>query len=130
MSTSNRISQVIKNVGILTKERDRASAKAQKSCGSKTNEMVMIIKEQALKCEEERHWLMSKLVKLTSINQVLEREVEAEVKYGPYSISCMPLRCNLMTGVDCGWWELQQQLTQKDERVKPLILCLQQGIDL
>ncbi|KAI8460943.1 hypothetical protein BY996DRAFT_8683516 [Phakopsora pachyrhizi] len=116
MSTSNKISQVIKKVSNLTKERDRASAKVQKSWGSKTNEMVRIIKEQALKCEEERHWLMSKLVKLTSINQVLEREVEAEVKYGPYSIFCMPLRCNLMTGVDCGWWGLQQQLTQKDER--------------
>ncbi|KAI8456817.1 hypothetical protein BY996DRAFT_8439468 [Phakopsora pachyrhizi] len=39
----------------------------------KTNEMVRIIKEQALKIEEERHWLTSKLVKLTSSNQVLER---------------------------------------------------------
>ncbi|CAH7688460.1 hypothetical protein PPACK8108_LOCUS23430 [Phakopsora pachyrhizi] len=127
MSTSNKISQ---KVGDLTKERDRASAKAQKSWGRKTNEMVGIIKEQALKFEEERHWLISKLVKLTSSNQVLEKEVEAEVKYGPYSISCMPLRCNLMTGVDCGWWELQQQLTQKDERVKFLLPCLQQGIGL
>ncbi|KAI8450570.1 hypothetical protein BY996DRAFT_6622421 [Phakopsora pachyrhizi] len=36
-------------------------------------EMVRIIKEQALKIEEERHWLTSKLVKLTSSNQVLER---------------------------------------------------------
>ncbi|KAI8445400.1 hypothetical protein BY996DRAFT_6502700 [Phakopsora pachyrhizi] len=80
--------------------------------------MDRIIKEQALKCEEERHWLTSKLVKLTSSNQVLEREVEAELK------------CNLMTGVDCGWWELQQQLTQKDERFKLLLPCLQQGIGL
>ncbi|CAH7676845.1 hypothetical protein BY996DRAFT_6558294 [Phakopsora pachyrhizi] len=39
-------------VGDLTKERDRASAEAQKSGGSKTNEMVRIIKEQALKFEE------------------------------------------------------------------------------
>ncbi|CAH7666250.1 hypothetical protein PPACK8108_LOCUS586 [Phakopsora pachyrhizi] len=45
-----------------------------KSRGSITNEMVRIIKEQALKIEEERHWLTSKLVKLTSSNQVLERE--------------------------------------------------------
>ncbi|KAI8455617.1 hypothetical protein BY996DRAFT_6508141 [Phakopsora pachyrhizi] len=60
-------------VGDLTKERDRASAKAQKSRGSKTNEMFRIIKEQALKIEEDRHWLTSKLVKLTSSNQVLER---------------------------------------------------------
>ncbi|CAH7670704.1 hypothetical protein PPACK8108_LOCUS5428 [Phakopsora pachyrhizi] len=127
MSTSNKISQ---KVGNLTKEIDRASAKAQKSGGSKTNETDRIIKEQALKCEEERHWLRSKLVKLTSSNQVLEREVEAEVKYGPYGIPCMPLRCNLMTGVDCGWWKLQQQLTQKDERVKLLLPCLQQGIGL
>ncbi|CAH7668339.1 hypothetical protein PPACK8108_LOCUS2837 [Phakopsora pachyrhizi] len=112
-------------VGDLTKERDRASAKAQKPWGSKNNEMVSIIKEQALKCEEERPWLMGKLVKLTSSNQVLEREVEAEVKYGPFSISFMPLRCNLMTGVDCGWWELQQQITQKDERVKLLLPYLQ-----
>ncbi|CAH7668424.1 hypothetical protein PPACK8108_LOCUS2931 [Phakopsora pachyrhizi] len=44
-----------KKVGDLTKERDGASAKAQKSGGSKTNEMVGIIKEQALKFEEERH---------------------------------------------------------------------------
>ncbi|KAI8455537.1 hypothetical protein BY996DRAFT_6413076 [Phakopsora pachyrhizi] len=102
MSTSNNISQVIKKVGDLTKERDRASAKAQKSGGSKTNEMVRIIKEQALKFEEERHWLTSKLVKLTSSNQVLEREVEVEVKYGTYSIPCMALKCNLMPGVDCG----------------------------
>ncbi|KAI8451740.1 hypothetical protein BY996DRAFT_6620506 [Phakopsora pachyrhizi] len=36
MSTSNKISQ---KVGDLTKERDGASAKAQKSGGSKTNEM-------------------------------------------------------------------------------------------
>ncbi|CAH7686168.1 hypothetical protein PPACK8108_LOCUS20783 [Phakopsora pachyrhizi] len=62
-------------VGDLTKERDRASAKAQKSGGSKTNEMVRIIKEQALRFEEERHWLTSKLVKLTSSNQVLERGI-------------------------------------------------------
>ncbi|KAI8443370.1 hypothetical protein BY996DRAFT_6439114 [Phakopsora pachyrhizi] len=55
MSTSNKISQVIKVFGDLTKERDGASAKAQKSGGSKTNEMVGIIKEQALKFEEERH---------------------------------------------------------------------------
>ncbi|CAH7690263.1 hypothetical protein PPACK8108_LOCUS25555 [Phakopsora pachyrhizi] len=60
-------------VGDLTKKRDRASAKAQKSGGSKTNEMVRIIKEQALKFEEGRHWLTSKLVKLTTSNQVLER---------------------------------------------------------
>ncbi|CAH7666624.1 hypothetical protein PPACK8108_LOCUS972 [Phakopsora pachyrhizi] len=60
-------------IGDLTKERDRAYAKAQKSRGSKTNEMVRIIKDQALKFEEERHWLTSKLVKLTSSNQVLER---------------------------------------------------------
>ncbi|CAH7666691.1 hypothetical protein PPACK8108_LOCUS1042 [Phakopsora pachyrhizi] len=52
---------------------NRASAKAQKSGGSKTNEMVRIIKEQALKFEEGRHWLTSKLVKLTTSNQVLER---------------------------------------------------------
>ncbi|KAI8457077.1 hypothetical protein BY996DRAFT_6411901 [Phakopsora pachyrhizi] len=90
-------------VGDLTKERDRASAKTQKSGGSKTNEMFKIIKEQALKFEEESHWLMSKLVKLTSSNQVLGREVEAEVKYGPYSIPCMPLKCNLIPGMDCGW---------------------------
>ncbi|CAH7690653.1 hypothetical protein PPACK8108_LOCUS26065 [Phakopsora pachyrhizi] len=127
MSTSNKI---IQEVGNLTKEIDRASAKAQKSGGSKTNEMDRIIKEQALKCEEEGHWLTSKLVKLTSSNQVLEREVEAEVKYGPYSIPCMPLRCNLMRAVDFGWWELQQQLTQKDKRVKLLLPCLQQGIGL
>ncbi|KAI8459026.1 hypothetical protein BY996DRAFT_6410461 [Phakopsora pachyrhizi] len=93
----------IQKVGDLPKERDRASAKAQKSGGSKINEMVRIIKEQALKFEEERHWLTSKLVKLTSSNQVLEREVEAEVKYGPYRIPCMPLKCNLIPGVDCGW---------------------------
>ncbi|KAI8452899.1 hypothetical protein BY996DRAFT_6415102 [Phakopsora pachyrhizi] len=65
----------IQKVGDLTKERDRASAKAQKSGGSKTNEMVRIIKEQALRFEEERHWLTSKLVKLTSSNQVLERGI-------------------------------------------------------
>ncbi|KAI8443072.1 hypothetical protein BY996DRAFT_6487211 [Phakopsora pachyrhizi] len=40
MSTSNKISQVIKVFGDLTKERDGASAKAQKSGGSKTNEMI------------------------------------------------------------------------------------------
>ncbi|CAH7687021.1 hypothetical protein BY996DRAFT_6598564 [Phakopsora pachyrhizi] len=40
---------------------------------AKTNEMARIIKEKALKFEEERHWLTSKLVKLTSSNQVLER---------------------------------------------------------
>ncbi|KAI8452252.1 hypothetical protein BY996DRAFT_6604035 [Phakopsora pachyrhizi] len=62
-------------IGDLTKERDRASAKAQKSGGSETNEMVRIIKKQALKFEEERHWLTSKLVKLTSSNQVLERGI-------------------------------------------------------
>ncbi|KAI8442892.1 hypothetical protein BY996DRAFT_6508633 [Phakopsora pachyrhizi] len=45
----------------------------QKINSNKTNEMVRIIKEQALKIEEERHWLTSKLVKLTSSNQVLER---------------------------------------------------------
>ncbi|CAH7670920.1 hypothetical protein PPACK8108_LOCUS5667 [Phakopsora pachyrhizi] len=39
-----------------------------------TNEMDRIIKEKALKCEEERQWLTSKLVKLTSSNKVLERE--------------------------------------------------------
>ncbi|CAH7672215.1 hypothetical protein PPACK8108_LOCUS7026 [Phakopsora pachyrhizi] len=124
------LSPQFKKVGNLTKEIDRASAKAQKSGGSKTNEMERIIKEQAIKCEEEGHWLTSKLVKLTSSNQVLEREVEAEVKYGPYSIPCMPLRCNLMRAVDCGWWELQQQLTKKDKRVKLLLPCLQQGIGL
>ncbi|CAH7689098.1 hypothetical protein PPACK8108_LOCUS24165 [Phakopsora pachyrhizi] len=127
---SAHLSPQFKKVGNLTKEIDRAPAKAQKSGGSKTNEMDRIIKEQALKCEEEGHWLTSKLVKLTSSNQVLEREVEAEVKYGPYSIPCMPLRCNLMRAVDCGWWELQQQLTQKDKRVKLLLPCLQQGIGL
>ncbi|CAH7681699.1 hypothetical protein PPACK8108_LOCUS14339 [Phakopsora pachyrhizi] len=42
---------------------------------AKTNEMVRIIKEQALNFEEERHWLTSKLVKLTSSNQVLERGI-------------------------------------------------------
>ncbi|CAH7689054.1 hypothetical protein PPACK8108_LOCUS24113 [Phakopsora pachyrhizi] len=61
------------SVGDLTKEKDKASAKAQKYGGSKTNEMVRIIKEQALKFEEEMHWLTSNLVKLTSSNQVLER---------------------------------------------------------
>ncbi|CAH7688874.1 hypothetical protein PPACK8108_LOCUS23909 [Phakopsora pachyrhizi] len=60
-------------IGDITRERGRESAKAQKSGGSKTIEMVRIIKEQALKFEEERHWLTSKLVKLTSSNQVLER---------------------------------------------------------
>ncbi|KAI8457556.1 hypothetical protein BY996DRAFT_6411545 [Phakopsora pachyrhizi] len=60
-------------LGDLTKEKDKASAKAQKYGGSKTNEMVRIIKEQALKFEEEMHWLTSNLVKLTSSNQVLER---------------------------------------------------------
>ncbi|KAI8442764.1 hypothetical protein BY996DRAFT_6428852 [Phakopsora pachyrhizi] len=40
-----------KKVGDLTKERDKASAKGQKSGGSKNNEMVRIIKEQALKFE-------------------------------------------------------------------------------
>ncbi|KAI8455419.1 hypothetical protein BY996DRAFT_6514895 [Phakopsora pachyrhizi] len=63
-----RLSKLVhQKITILT------SAKAQKSGGSKTNEMVRIIKEQALKFEEERHWLTSKLVKLTSSNQVLER---------------------------------------------------------
>ncbi|CAH7667851.1 hypothetical protein PPACK8108_LOCUS2285 [Phakopsora pachyrhizi] len=100
---SQQIDRLMEKVGDLPKERDRASAKAQKSGGSKINEMVRIIKEQALKFEEERHWLTSKLVKLTSSNQVLEREVEAEVKYGPYRIPCMPLKCNLIPGVDCGW---------------------------
>ncbi|CAH7669109.1 hypothetical protein PPACK8108_LOCUS3679 [Phakopsora pachyrhizi] len=38
------------------------------------SKMFKIIKEQALKFEEESHWLMSKLVKLTSSNQVLGRE--------------------------------------------------------
>ncbi|KAI8448770.1 hypothetical protein BY996DRAFT_6419340 [Phakopsora pachyrhizi] len=38
-------------VGDLTKERDKASAKGQKSGGRKNNEMVRIIKEQALKFE-------------------------------------------------------------------------------
>ncbi|KAI8459399.1 hypothetical protein BY996DRAFT_6491280 [Phakopsora pachyrhizi] len=88
---------------VLIKKKDKASAKGQKSGGNKNNEMVRIIKEQALKFEKERHGLTSKLVKLTSSNQVLEREVEAEVKYGPYSIPCMPLKCNLMPGVDFGW---------------------------
>ncbi|KAI8460896.1 hypothetical protein BY996DRAFT_6409046 [Phakopsora pachyrhizi] len=45
----------IQKAGDLTKERDKASAKAQKSGGSKINEMFRIIKEQALKFEEERH---------------------------------------------------------------------------
>ncbi|CAH7669759.1 hypothetical protein PPACK8108_LOCUS4400 [Phakopsora pachyrhizi] len=53
--------------GDLIKERDRASAKAPKSGGNKTNEMVRIIKEQALKFEEERHWLTSKLVNLHQV---------------------------------------------------------------
>ncbi|KAI8445063.1 hypothetical protein BY996DRAFT_6619411 [Phakopsora pachyrhizi] len=63
-----RLSKLVhQKITILT------SAKAQKSGGSKTNEMVRIIKEQALKFEEGRHWLTSKLVKLTTSNQVLER---------------------------------------------------------
>ncbi|KAI8450494.1 hypothetical protein BY996DRAFT_6494841 [Phakopsora pachyrhizi] len=55
LSSKLEIEHKDEDIGDLTKERDGASAKAQKSGGSKTNEMVRIIKEQALKFEEERH---------------------------------------------------------------------------
>ncbi|CAH7681891.1 hypothetical protein PPACK8108_LOCUS14562 [Phakopsora pachyrhizi] len=55
LCSSTPVSNILTNgtIGDLTKERDRESAKAQKSGGSKINEMVRIIKEQALKFEEE-----------------------------------------------------------------------------
>ncbi|POW21451.1 hypothetical protein PSHT_02374 [Puccinia striiformis] len=83
MSTSSRLSKIIRKVGDLTRERDRlvADSISVKQSGSSNSESVIkLLEEQAQKFELERLKYNQELESLTSVNLALREEVEHEVR--------------------------------------------------
>ncbi|KAI8452214.1 hypothetical protein BY996DRAFT_6623255 [Phakopsora pachyrhizi] len=81
---NSQMGSVIGKAGSKIKEiQDMStSTKAQKSGGSKTKEMGRIIKKQALKLEEERHWLTSKLKEEECRRFAKQLDKTAEIETG------------------------------------------------
>ncbi|KAA1074884.1 hypothetical protein PGT21_024012 [Puccinia graminis f. sp. tritici] len=83
MSTTSRLSKIIRKVGDCTRERDRLvtdSLTAKQSGCTDTDQVVTLLEHQARKFEAERLQYTQELQTLTSANAALRAEVEAEVR--------------------------------------------------
>lgn len=83
MSTSSRLSKIIRKVGDLTRARDRLvsdSRHAMQTGGRDANQMALLLEAQAKKFELERLQWTQELQTLTTANAALKQEVEAEVR--------------------------------------------------
>ncbi|PLW53148.1 hypothetical protein PCANC_11358 [Puccinia coronata f. sp. avenae] len=83
MSTSSRLSKIIRKVGELTRERDRLesdSRQAMQSGGSESAQFARLLEQQARQFEAERQHYAQELQTLASANVALRAEVEAEVR--------------------------------------------------
>jgi len=83
MSTSSRLSKIIRRVGDLTRERDRLvtdSRHVKQAGGSESDQVALLLEQQAKKFEQERLQYAQELQQLTSANAALRAEVESEVR--------------------------------------------------
>ncbi|KNZ63128.1 hypothetical protein VP01_1184g3 [Puccinia sorghi] len=83
MSTSSRLSKIIRRVGDLTRERDRLvtdSRHVKQTGGSESDKVALLLEQQAKKFEQERLQYAQELQQLTSANAALRAEVESEVR--------------------------------------------------